>query len=69
MVTCPDRGLSITFHNLRYTHERYCKGLKEKEQEVAQHPTPPPPPGLFIRETTTTADVEDVNEYIKTNPE
>ena len=33
MVTCPDCGLSITQHNLKYTHQRYCKALKEKEQE------------------------------------
>ena len=30
MVECPDCGLSITRHNLKYTHKRYCKALKEK---------------------------------------
>eukprot|EP00972_Heterocapsa_arctica_P008747 1283920-Heterocapsa_arctica.AAC.1 len=64
MVTCPDCGLSINFHNLKYTHKIYCKGLKEKEQEViasASTPSPPPPhPGLLLRgKKTTTADVED----------
>eukprot|EP00972_Heterocapsa_arctica_P097032 14314976-Heterocapsa_arctica.AAC.1 len=39
LVPCPDCGLTITYHNLRYTHKRYCKGNKE----VA---LPPPPPAL-----------------------
>eukprot|EP00972_Heterocapsa_arctica_P109220 16082301-Heterocapsa_arctica.AAC.1 len=74
MVTCPDCGLSITFHNLKYTHKRYCKALNEKQEESASASvvaTPiqqaPPPPGLLMREKKT--DVEDVNEYMKNNPE
>eukprot|EP00972_Heterocapsa_arctica_P050024 7356028-Heterocapsa_arctica.AAC.1 len=49
MVTCPDCGLSITFHNLKYTHKRYCQDLKEKQEEIVPPPTPPPP-GLLLRE-------------------
>eukprot|EP00972_Heterocapsa_arctica_P006359 933268-Heterocapsa_arctica.AAC.1 len=54
MVTCPDCGLSITYHNLKYTHKRYCKALKEQQEESASvvvTPIPPPPPtGLLQRE-------------------
>ena len=75
MVTCEKCGLSITRHNLKYTHARYCKALKlEKQQEEeASSSTPPPPtkappPGLLVREKRTT-NVDDVNEFIKNNPE
>ena len=55
MVTCDKCGLTITRHNLRYTHNRYCKALKlEKQQEEASSSTDPtpkaPPPGLLVRE-------------------
>eukprot|EP00972_Heterocapsa_arctica_P023865 3515811-Heterocapsa_arctica.AAC.1 len=51
MVTCPDCGLSITLHNLKYTHKRCCKGIKEKQEDASTLPTPTPhPPGLLIRE-------------------
>eukprot|EP00972_Heterocapsa_arctica_P003471 516922-Heterocapsa_arctica.AAC.1 len=52
MVTCPDCRLSITYHNLKYTHKRYCKALKEQQEEIASastsvvtgaQPAPPPP--------------------------
>eukprot|EP00972_Heterocapsa_arctica_P050668 7449778-Heterocapsa_arctica.AAC.1 len=73
MVECPDCGLSITYHNLRYTHKRYCKALKEQESASASASAPPihqaPPPGLLQRTKTVTADNDDVNEYIKNNPE
>ena len=75
MVTCPDCGLSITFHNLKYTHKRYCKALKEQKQDseatasASSSVVAPPPPGLLQRSKTATADVDDVNEYIKNNPE
>eukprot|EP00972_Heterocapsa_arctica_P114289 16441678-Heterocapsa_arctica.AAC.1 len=68
MVTCSDCGLSITFHNLKSTHKRYCKALKiEKAQDesasasvvAAPIQQAPPPPGLLQRTKTTTADVED----------
>jgi hypothetical protein len=66
LVLCPDCGLTITYHNLRYTHKRYCKGNKET--------TPPglvPPPPALERTTTATATMteEVVNTYIKNNPE
>ena len=71
MVTCEKCGLSITRHNLKYTHARYCKALKlEKQQEEeASSSTAPitpkaPPPGLLVREKRTT-NVDDVNEFIK----
>eukprot|EP00972_Heterocapsa_arctica_P100659 14841644-Heterocapsa_arctica.AAC.1 len=50
MVECPDCGLSITQHNLKYTHKRYCKALKEKEK---QEEAVAPPPGLLVREKKT----------------
>ena len=63
LVSCPDCGLTITYHNLRYTHERYCKGRKEEET--------PPPPALERTTTTVTSTMteENVNSYIKNNPE
>eukprot|EP00972_Heterocapsa_arctica_P018743 2772187-Heterocapsa_arctica.AAC.1 len=33
MVTCDKCGLSITYHNLKYTHARYCKALKLEKQD------------------------------------
>ena len=71
MVECPDCGLSITRHNLKYTHKRYCKALKEQEVPASSSTDPSPkapPPGLLVREKRTT-DVDDVNEFIKNNPE
>ncbi len=73
MVTCDKCGLSITYHNLKYTHNRYCKALKLEKQEEASSSVVAqvPPPGLLQRTktVTATADVDDVNEYIKNNPE
>ncbi len=79
MVTCPDCGLSITFHNLKYTHKRYCKALKEQKQDSeatasssSTSVVAPPPPGLLQRSKTVSADVDDseaLSEYIKNNPE
>ena len=70
MVECPDCGLSITRHNLKYTHKRYCKALKE--QEVPASSSTDPPIALkalpLVREKRIT-DVDDVNEFIKNNPE
>ena len=77
MVECPDCGLKITRHNLKYTHKRYCKALKEQES-VTPNPSPasssidppkaPPAPPVLQRTKTVTND-DDVNEYIKNNPE
>ncbi len=53
MVECPDCGLTITRHNLKYTHKRYCKALKEQEEPASSSTEPPskaPPPGLLVRE-------------------
>jgi hypothetical protein len=70
MVTCPDCGLSITYHNLRYTHKRYCKALKEKEEAPASSSTDPAPPVQPVLQRTKTVTNEyDVNEFIKNNPE
>jgi DNA-directed RNA polymerase subunit RPC12/RpoP len=71
MVECPDCGLKITYHNLRYTHKRYCKALKEQEVPASSstEPIPIAPKALpLVREKRTT-DVDDVNEFIKNNPE
>ena len=67
LVLCPDCGLTITYHNLRYTHKRYCKGNKE----AALAPTPPVPtaPGLERSSSSTAMSDELVNLYIKNNPE
>ncbi len=68
LVLCPDCGLTITYHNLRYTHKRYCKGNKE----TALAPTPPVPtaPGLERSSSSTATMTEEVvNTYIKNNPE
>eukprot|EP00972_Heterocapsa_arctica_P046378 6843920-Heterocapsa_arctica.AAC.1 len=46
MVECPDCGLSITTHNLKYTHKRYCKALKlEKQEASVELVEQAPPPG------------------------
>jgi hypothetical protein len=80
MVECPDCGLSITRHNLKYTHKRYCKAIKEQELPASSSKDPLPiapkaqplvrggaqPLGLPAR---TTDDSEAVNEFIKNNPE
>ena len=53
MVTCEKCGLSITRHNSKYTHARYCKALKLEKQEEASASVvqqAPPPPGLLVRE-------------------
>ena len=72
IVTCPDCGLSITQHNLRYTHKRYCKALKLEKQEEASSSKDPlpiaPKAQPLVREKRTTDDY-DVNEFIKNNPE
>ena len=74
MVTCDKCGLSITYHNLKYTHNRYCKALKLEKQEEASSSVVAqvPPPGLLQRTKTVTDDVDDseaLSEYIKNNPE
>ena len=66
MVTCDKCGLTITRHNLRYTHNRYCKALKLEKQEEASSSTDPIPiapntPPLVRGKKT---NVDDVNEYI-----
>ena len=30
-TTCPDCGMSLTVHSLKYTHGRYCKSKKEQK--------------------------------------
>jgi hypothetical protein len=66
LVPCPDCGLTITYHNLRYTHKRYCKGAVGVVAPPLVVALPPPPPAL---ERTTTVSDDIVNTYIKNNPE
>jgi hypothetical protein len=71
MVECPDCGLSITRHNLKYTHKRYCKAIKEQEVPASSSKDPlpiAPKAQPLVREKRTTDDY-DVNEFIKNNPE
>ena len=53
--TCPDCGMEMTQHSLRYTHKKYCKAkqisietventtLDKMEEEQAETPPPSPP--------------------------
>ena len=69
LVPCPDCGLTITYHNLRYTHKRYCKGNKETNPPglVLPPPLPTLERGGGVPSCTVTEEV--VNTYIKNNPE
>ncbi len=69
LVLCPDCGLTITYHNLRYTHKRYCKGNKETPTQLALPPPVPTAPGLERSSSSTAMSDELVNLYIKNNPE
>ena len=53
--TCPDCGMEMTQHSLRYTHKKYCKAkqisietvenktLDKIEEEKVETPPPSPP--------------------------
>ena len=55
-TTCPDCGITLTMHGLKYTHKRYCKA---KPKVVDIEALPPSPPGL-VRQKTAIAEPEMV---------
>ena len=52
-TTCPDCGITITMHGLKYTHKRYCKA-KPKVVDIEEVQPLPPPPGLVRQKTSIT---------------
>ena len=61
-TTCPDCGISLTMHGLKYTHQRYCKA-KPKVVDIEEIPQPP---GL-VRQKTATVNVESLQALIPTS--
>ena len=68
--TCPDCGMEMTQHSLRYTHKKYCKAkqisietvenktLDKIEEEKVE--TPPPSPPKLQRAISRIADAVPV---------
>ena len=61
-TACPDCGISLTMHGLKYTHKRYCKA---KPATPAPPPSPPSPPGL-VRQKTAIEKVESLQALVPT---
>ena len=69
-ATCPDCGMEMTQHSLRYTHKKYCKAKQiptgpvetvenktlDKIEEEEQVETPPPSPPKLQRAISRIAD-------------
>ena len=84
-VKCPDCGVSMSQHTLKYIHKKrgYCKAVVEPEPKITgvrgADITPDergdapfaPPPGLQNGITNVNYNMTDdmVNQYIKENPE
>jgi len=69
-ATCPDCGITLTMHGLKYTHKRYCKA-KPKVVDIEGVPPPPPsPPGLVRQKTAITepamVNVESLHALVPT---
>ena len=68
--TCPDCGISITMHGLKYTHQRYCKAKPKVVCIKEIQSRPPSPPGLVRQKTSTTepemVKVESLHTLIPT---
>ena len=54
-TTCPDCGISITMHGLKYTHQRYCKA-KPKVVDIKEIQSRPPSPQGLVRQKTSLAE-------------
>ena len=55
-ATCPDCGISITMHGLKYTHQRYCKA-KPKVVDIKEIQSRPPSPQELVRQKTSLAEI------------
>ena len=75
MAQCPDCGLSMTQHTLKYYHKKrgHCKGTVQEEvkeelrkREVKINPPKEQAPGL-VNPTKSITNITDevVNKYIK----
>ena len=58
-TTCPDCGISITMHGLKYTHQRYCKA-KPKVVDIKEIQSRPPSPQGLVRQNTSITEPEMV---------
>ena len=70
-TACPDCGITLTMHGLKYTHQRYCKA-KPKVVDIKEIPSrPPSPPGLVRQKTSITepamVKVESLQTLIPTS--
>ena len=58
-TTCPDCGITITMHGLKYTHQRYCKA-KPKVVDIKEIQSRPPSPQELVRQKTSITEPEMV---------
>ena len=64
-TTCPDCGITLTMHGLKYTHKRYCKA-KPKVVDIEEVPPPPPSPPGLVRQKTAIEKVESLQALVPT---
>ena len=64
-TTCPDCGITLTMHGLKYTHKRYCKA-KPKVVDIEEVPPPPPSPPGLVRQKTAIECVESLQALVPT---
>ena len=64
-TTCPDCGITLTMHGLKYTHKRYCKA-KPKVVDIEEVPPPPPSPPGLVRQKTAIEYVESLQALVPT---
>ena len=70
-VKCPDCGVSMSQHTLKYIHKKrgYCKAVVEEAVVEPEPKITAPPPGLQKPPTSNNMTNDIVNQYIKENPE
>jgi len=72
IVKCPDCGLEMTQHTLKYIHKRrgFCKAdLKTPEVKTPEVTVPSPSPSPQPEQPKTKITEDIVNDYIKENPD
>ena len=70
-VKCPDCGVSMSQHTLKYIHKKrgYCKAVVEEAVVEPEPKITAPPPGLQKPPTSNNMTDDVVNQYIKENPD
>ena len=58
-TTCPDCGITLTMHGLKYTHKRYCKA-QPKVVDIKEIQSRPPSPQELVRQKTSITEPEMV---------